>query len=388
MSISLPSTFIVAARRTAIGRIGGLHRRRRIEELAAPVIRAALEDAGIVPTDVGELIAGNASAGGNPARIIALAAGLSDAAAALTIDRDCASGLDAILYGARLIATGEASVVVAGGAESLSTAPWRVAKPRTVYQTPHFDSPNAAYDHAGAVGPQVAAAERLAAELQLTRDALDAYALRSHIRAYLAQEAKRFLGEIVPLKMAAEETRDESHDGDLEADDLAQIDPFVEGGRLTPGNTGLPHDGAAFAVLVSEARWKELGQPPALRLMASATCGVAPEAEASAPVEAIRSIEQRLNGAGLRAFGVIELGETSASQAIAVRDQLGIEDDHLNPDGGAIARGLPIGATGAVAVTRLFTRMVRQKNADSARKGIAAQGARGGIGVAAAFEAV
>ena len=122
--------------------------------------------------------------------------------------------------------------------------------------------------------------------------------------------------------------------------------------------------------------------------MASATCGVALEAEALAPVEAIRSIEQRLNGAGLRAFGVIELGETSASQAIAVRDQLGIEDDHLNPDGGAIARGLPIGATGAVAVTRLFTRMVRQKNADSARKGIAAQGARGGIGVAAAFEAV
>ena len=196
------------------------------------------------------------------------------------------------------------------------------------------------------------------------------------------------MGEIVPLRTAAEETRDESLDGDLEADDLADIAPFVEGGRLTPGNTSLPHDGAAFAVVVSEAFWKELGEVPALRLMASVACGVAPKIEASAPVEALRKLAERVNGSGLKAFGQFEMGETSAAQAIALRDQLGIDDDLLNPDGGAVARGLPIGASGAITVTRLFTRMVRNRPKDAARRGVALQGSRGGLGVAAAFEAV
>jgi acetyl-CoA C-acetyltransferase len=385
---SLQSSYIIAARRSAIGRVGGLHRRRRIEEIAGPVVTAALADAGIDPTRVDELIAGNVSAGGNPARLIALAAGLPETVAAMTIDRESASGLDAILHGARLIATGEASIVVAGGAESLSTAPWRVAKPRTVYQTPRFDSQNAAYDQNGDAGPHILAGELLAGELQLTREALDAYALRSHIRAYLAQEAKRFLGEIVTLRTSAEETRDESLDGDIDADDLAEIAPFIESGRLTPGNTALPHDGAAFAVLVSEKMWKELGQIPALRLQASVACGVPPQNEASAPVAALRKLAERVNGTGLKAFHQFEMGETSAAQAIAVRDILGLEDEQLNPDGGAIARGMPVGATGAISVTRLFTRMVRNRTKDSARKGAAVQGCRGGLSVAAAFEAV
>jgi acetyl-CoA C-acetyltransferase len=387
-TMSLQSSFIVAARRSAIGRVGGLHRRRRIEELAGPVIVAALADAGIAPDRVNELIAGNVSASGNPARLMALAAGLPGTVAAMTVDRECASGLDAILHGARLIATGEASIVVAGGAESLSTAPWRLAKPRTIYQTPRFDNQNAAYDQTGDADPHIAAAELLAGELQLTRDALDAYALRSHIRAYLAHEAKRFLGEIVPLRLSAEETRDESLDGDLTADDLADIAPFVEGDRTSAGNTALPHDGAAFAILVSEKIWRELGEIPGLRLKASVACGVVPGREASAPVEALRKLGERVNGHGLRAFGQFELGETSAAQAIAVRDQLGLEDELLNPDGGALARGMPIGASGAIAVTRLFSRMARNRTKDFVRQGIAVQGCKGGLGVAAAFEAV
>ena len=387
-SMSLQSSFIVAARRSAIGRVGGLHRHRRIEELAGPVIIAALADAGIAPDRVDELIAGNISAGGNPARLMALAAGLPGTVVALTVDRDCASGLDAILQGARLIATGEASVVVAGGAESLSTAPWRIAKPRTVYQTPRFDNQHAAYDLTGEADPHIAAAELLASELQLSREALDAYALRSHIRAYLAHEAKRFLGEIVPLRMSAEEARDESLDGDLTADDLAEFPPFTEGGRSAPGNTALPHDGAAFAVLVSETIWRELGEIPGLRLKASVACGVVPGREASAPVEALRKLGERVNGSGLRAFGQFELGETSAAQAIAVRDQLGLEDEQLNPDGGALARGLPIGASGAISIARLFTRMARRRGKEFVRQGIVVQGCKGGIGVAAAFEAV
>lgn len=387
-SMSSQGTYIVAARRTAIGRVGGLHRRRRIEELAGPVIAAVLADAGIAPTRVDELIAGNVTAGGNPARLIALSAGLPVTVAALTIDRDYASGIDAILHAARLIATGDASIVVAGGAEAISTAPWRVTKPRTVYQTPRFDNEHAAYDQTGNTGAQIAAAEHLAAELQLTRDALDAYALRSHIKAYLAHEAKRFVGEIVPLRVAADETRDESLDGDLTVDDLTDVAPFIEGGRLTPGNCSMPHDGAAFVVLVAEKVWKELGQAPGLRLTASAACAVAPDRETTAPVDALKKLARRVNGGGLRDYGLFELGETSAAQAIAVRDQLGLEDDSLNPDGGAIARGMPVGASSAVSVTRLFTRMVRARTPEAARRGMVVQGCKGGLAVAAAFELV
>ena len=136
--MSKTSAYIIAARRTALGRIGGLHRNRRIAELAAPVVRAALEDCGLAPERVDELIAGNATEGGNPARLIALAAGLSDTAAAATIDRQCASGLDAILAAIRAIGAGEADVIVAGGGEAISTAPWRIAKPKSLYQLPHF----------------------------------------------------------------------------------------------------------------------------------------------------------------------------------------------------------------------------------------------------------
>ncbi|MEL7048613.1 MAG: acetyl-CoA C-acyltransferase, partial [Pseudomonadota bacterium] len=128
--MSQSSAYIIAARRTALGRVGGLHRHRRVEDLAAPVVGQVLDDAGLTSSDVEELIIGNASQGGNPARLIALASGLPLSTSALTLDRQCASGLDAILTGAAAVERGDATVVVAGGAESLSTAPWRIAKPR------------------------------------------------------------------------------------------------------------------------------------------------------------------------------------------------------------------------------------------------------------------
>ncbi len=132
------SAYIVSARRSTLGRVGGIHRNRRIEDLAAPIITAALEDARIAPAYVDEIVIGNASQGGNPARLIALSAGLPLAAPAMTIDRQCGSGLDAVLHAIRVIDRGEAHIVVAGGVESLSTAPWRIAKPKSVYQIPHF----------------------------------------------------------------------------------------------------------------------------------------------------------------------------------------------------------------------------------------------------------
>ena len=379
--------YIIAARRSALGRIGGLHKGRRIEELCAPVVAGALRDSGLKTDRVDEVIVGNATQGGNPARLIALSSGLSDSVPAVTIDRQCGSGLDAILSAIRAIAAGDANVIVAGGAEALSTAPWRIAKPRTLYQLPRFTSfePGPAED--GGVPPLVEATEALAARLGISRAQQDAYALRTHLKAEAARTSKRFAGEIVPIRANAEEARDQSA---VEPDfkDLAQLAPYQQpDGTLTPGNTSAMHDGAAMAVVVSERVWAELGKPRALRLVAQAIRGVAPEEEASAPIEAMKSLNARLNGFKRSDIGIIELSESSAAQAIAIAQSLEFDEDLINPDGGAVARGHPLGAAGAVLVARLFARMARTEE-KRPQLGLAALGAQGGMGLAALFEAV
>lgn len=380
--------YIVAARRSALGRIGGLHRNRRIEDLTAPVVAAALEDSGLPADRVDEIVIGNASAGGNPARLIALTAGLPDSVSASTIDRQCASGLDAILSAARLIALGEASVIVAGGAESLSTAPWRIAKPKSIYQTPHFIGFEPASSEPADVLPQLEAAEEMARTLKIGRPQQDAYAIKSFLKAEQARDTRRFVGEIVPLKANAEEARDQSA-VDPDPDEIQQMLPFQQpDGTLTAGNTSALHDGAAIVVMVSEAVWQELGKPPALKLVAGTAQGVPHDREAWAPIAAVTRLYGRLNGHKPQDIGLFEIAETSAAQAIAVAEALGLDDGRLNPDGGGIVRGHPLGASGAVLVVRLFTRMVRSKDAGKPRYGVAAQGAVGGIGLAALFEAV
>lgn len=385
---SVSPAYIVAARRSALGRIGGLHRNRRIDDLTVPVLLAALEDCGIASGRVDEVIIGNASAGGNPARLIALAAGLPETAGASTIDRQCASGLDAILAAGRLISLGQASVIVAGGAESLSTAPWRIAKPKSIYQTPHFIGIEPVNPETADDLPQIEGNEELARALKIERSQQDAYAIKSFLKAEQAREARRFVGEIVPLKANAEEARDQSA-VDPDPQDMRQMAPFYQpGGTLTAGNTSTLHDGAAIIVMVSEAVWQELGKPAALKLVASAAQGVSFDREAWAPIAAVTKLYDRLNGQRPGDIGLFEVGETSAAQAIALIDALGIDDGLLNPDGGSIVRGHPLGASGAVLVVRLFTRMVRAKSADKPRFGVAAQGALGGMGVAALFEGV
>ncbi len=382
------TAYVVAARRSALGRVGGLHRNRRIEDLAAPVLRVALEDCGLTPDRVDEVIIGNASAGGNPARLIALAAGIPESVAASTVDRQCGSGLDAILNAARLISLGEASVIVAGGAESLSTAPWRIAKPKSLYQLPHFIGIEAATTETMPELPQFEAVEDLAKSLNITRRQQDAYAIKSFLKAVTAREDRRFVGEIVPLKANAEEARDQSA-VDPDPAEFEGLPPFQQpGGTLTSGNTSALHDGAAIVVIVSQAVWEELGKPRALRIVAGATQGVAHDAEASAPIAAVNKLYGRLNGQTPRDIGIFEVGETSAAQAIALATALGLDEGRLNLDGGAIARGHPLGASGAVLVVRLFTRMARGDATDRLRYGVAAQGALGGMGLAALFEAV
>ncbi|MBA4171551.1 MAG: acetyl-CoA C-acyltransferase [Hyphomicrobium sp.] len=385
------SAYIIAARRSALGRIGGIHKWRRVEELSAPVIAAALADCGVKPREIDEIIVGNASEGGNPARLIALTAGMAETCAATTVDRQCGSGLEAILSAIRLITCGDAEVVVAGGAESISNAPWRIAKPKSLYQIPHFMRFEPGTTDYSDEPQQFEASEQLSRKLGLSRGQLDAWAMKSHMKATTAREKRRFVGEIVPIRSTPEEARDQSAiEPGLE--DLEKLSPFLPpDGTLTPGNTSAMHDGAAFAVLVSEAHWVRLGRPTALKLVTSAAQGVSPDREGRAPAEAFRKMMSRINGLEIGRIGVVELSESSAAQALAFGAELGIDPDIINPDGGAVVRGHPFGAAGAVLVTRLFTRMTRgasQGGADGNRPthGVAVLGTMGGMGLAALFE--
>ncbi|MBU2582808.1 MAG: thiolase family protein [Alphaproteobacteria bacterium] len=383
------SSYIIAARRTALGRIGGLHRNRRIEALAAPVIEAALSDCGIAPDRVEELILGNASQGGNPARLVALASGLSETATAYTIDRQCASGLDAVLNACRNVSDGEAEVVLAGGAESLSTAPWRIAKPKSLYHQPHFIGLEPSLTDATEEPHLFEASELLSQRLNIAREHQDAWALKSHLKAESGREKRKFVGEIVPLRSNAEEAKDQSAANGASPEDFSSEPPWLPPeGRLTAANTSIMHDGAAIAVVVSQYVWEELGRPPAIRLVASVSRGVAPDNEAGAPMEAMRKLYDRLEGFNPKDIGLVELSETSAAQAIAFSTSLGLEDDLINPEGGAVVRGHPLAAAGAVLVVRLFSRMVRQRGTGKVQYGVATLGAIGGIGVAALFESV
>ncbi len=378
--------YVIAARRSAVGRVGGLHKSRRIEDLCAPLIAAALQDSGLEPQQIDEIIIGNATESGNPARLIALAAGLPETVSATTIDRQCGSGLDAILSAIRQVALGEAEAIVAGGADVVSTAPWRISKPRSLYQLPHFMSYEPAAGEMQDATPLIESSEALSARLGISRAQQDAYALRTHLKAEAARSNRRFVGEIVPMRANAEEARDQSA---IEPDykDLAQLAPYVApDGTLTPGNTSAIHDGGAMAVVVSERLWTTLGKPRAIRLVGQAARGVAPDAEASAPLEAMKKLKERMNGYKPTDIGVVEMSESSAAQAIALLQDFEIDEDVLNPDGGAIARGHPYGGAGAVLVARLFTRMARDE--EKANLGVATLGVMGGMGMAALFEAV
>jgi len=382
----LGPAYIIAARRTALGRPGGLHKSRRIESLTSPVVLAALEDAGLEPGAVDEIIFGNTTAGGNPARIIGLAAGLGEGVPALTVDRQCASGLDAILLGARAVALSEARVVVAGGGESLSTAPWRVARPKSLFQTPRFLGLE---PEDGAAAPHsVTASETLARRLGIGRERQDAYALQSHLKAERAAGERRFVREIVPLRMAAGEARDES--AEVESlQDLAELVPIVPpDGTHTHGNISAPQEGAAIAVIVAQEVWATLGRPHAMRLAGGLTQGVGASEEARAPVAALEKLMRTNSGFSRDKLALVEMSETSAAQALAVRDAFDLADEELSPDGGALVRGYPLGAASAVSLVRLFTRMVRSPEAGQRPYGAVTQGAIGGLGVAALFEAV
>jgi acetyl-CoA C-acetyltransferase len=266
-------------------------------------------------------------------------------------------------------------------------APWRVAKPRNLQQLPRFLSyePGSGEDREGPA--HIESAETLASRYGIGRAEQDAYALRSHLKAEQAREKKRFLGEIAPLRANPEEARDQSSVSP-DFKDLAQLAPYMPpDGTLTPGNTSSLHDGAAMAVVVSKDVWASLGKPRALRLLAHAARGMSPDNEAAAPIEAMQKLKARFDGYKPSDIGAIEMSESSAAQAIALIRSLEIDEDLVNPDGGAIARGHPFAAASSVLVTRLFTRMARGE-ASGPSLGVATLGVAGGMGLAALFEAV
>ncbi len=385
----MSAAFVIGAKRTAIGRVGGLHRRRDLPALAAPLIAALLGEAGLDGASVDEVILGNAAGGGgNPARLVALAAGLPESVPGISIDRQCASGLDAILAAARLIGCGAARIVVAGGAESPSTAPWRVAKPENLYHgMPQFFAqaqftPDADHD------PGMAeAAEAVARDFGITRQAQDAFALRSHRCAAAALAADEFASEIVPLGRDVAEMRDECVRTDLSAAVLARMPPLTPGGSVTAGNTCRINDGAALTLVVAEDVWRGMGAPPALRVVGGASAGVAPIHLGTGPVPAMRRLLTLVPDAAPGAIEAVEFNEAFASQVLASLDVLEIPLDKVNTGGGALAFGHPYGASGAVLVTRLFTRLVRKSATRGTTRGLALIGAAGGLGVAALFEA-
>ncbi|MGE0765964.1 MAG: thiolase family protein [Hyphomicrobiaceae bacterium] len=375
---------IIAARRTAVGRLGGLHRNRKLEDLAGPVIVQALDDAAIASNRVDMLVLGNTSAGNNPARLVSLLAGLPDHCVALSIDRHDASGLEAITTAVRRIEAGEAEIIVAGGAESLSTAPWRLAKPRTLFHMPRFIGLAQSDNGENGERPAIEAAETLAARMGISRRHQDEYAITNHIRATLARDARRFVREIVPLKGRTEEARDELVD-EPDIEDMEGYPALLGEGTVTAGNTSLPADASAFVVVVSEQVYEKAGRPPALVLDATASIGVAPAADLEAPIDAARRLDEKAAPPPLDEQQAVELAETSAAQAIAFGTALGLTEDILNADGGQIARGQPGGASSAVLAVRLFTRLVRYETASPHSHGTAVCGASGGQALAVRF---
>jgi acetyl-CoA C-acetyltransferase len=371
------TVYIISARRSAIGRIGGLHARRRIADLAGPVAAAALADAGLNAGDVDEFVMGNMSEGGNPARIVALAAGLGETVPAMTVDRQCASGLEAIILARQLIQTGDAEVVLAGGADSASNAPWRIARPRSVHHQPRFlglAGDGSGSETQGALHAPVFAeqGEALAEHAGIGRGQQDDWAWSSRERASRANEERRFSAEIVPLRKNAEEYRDQVAVMIEDAEELADLPAYNEpNGTVTAGTTAHIQDGSAFVVAVSEQVWQRLRCPPALEIVAHARGAVSTAQAGLAPLAAVEALlaKPALREAGLDIAGFerIEFSENTAAQGLAFSRAFDLDSGVLNACGGGVVRGHPLGASGAVVVVRLFADLM-------ASEGLASKG--------------
>jgi acetyl-CoA C-acetyltransferase len=388
-------TVILSAVRLPTGKFLGSLKELTAPQLGAMVVREAVRRAGIDPGVVDECIMGNvvsAGLGQAPARQAALRGGLSDGVSALTINKVCGSGLKAVMLAAQGIATGDASVVVAGGMESMSNAPYLLARAREGLRLGHGQVIDSMINdglwcsfedwHMGNAG------EVVASECGIGRQAQDTYALESHRKAADATDAGRFDTEILPVTLPQKKGEplvfgyDESIRRDTTLEALGKLAPaFAQDGTVTAGNAPPVNDGAAALVVTSALRAKELGVRPMARIVAQASSGLDPKHVLMTPVEAIRRVLSK-TGWKMSDVDLFEINEAFSVQLIAVLRQLGLDPSKVNVNGGAVALGHPIGASGARILTTLLYALAQR----NLRRGVAALCLGGGNGVAVAIE--
>jgi acetyl-CoA C-acetyltransferase len=389
---------IVSAVRTPVGKFQGALSDLSAVELGAIVVREAVRRAGVAPESVDECVMGcvlPAGLGQNPARQAALRGGLADSVAALTINMVCGSGLRAVALAAQGVMTGMTEIAVAGGMESMSNAPYLLPQARKGFRMGDGQVVDSMVkdglwcscddQHMGMT------AELVADKHSLTREAQDAYALESHRRAAAAWKEGRFAAEVVPVTLPAKKkgappmefAMDESVRPDASLEALAALRPAfkTEGGTVTAGNAPGVNDAAAAVVVMSAERAREMGLTPMAIIRAQATSGVAPRWVMLAPVKGVQNVLARA-GWDIGEVDLFELNEAFAVQALGVTRELGIGLENVNVNGGAVAIGHPIGASGARVLVTLLHEMQRR----DVRKGVAALCLGGGNSVAMALE--
>ena len=387
---------IVGAARTAVGSFGGSFKDISAVELGSVVIAEAVKRAGIKPEDVDEVIMGNvlqAGLGQNPARQSAMKAGIPQKVPSMTINKVCGSGLKAVTLAAQAIAAGEAEVIVAGGMENMSQAPYLLKNARWGYRLGSGDLVDGLihdglwddfYDCHMAVN-----AESLADEYKISRNQQDAFALESQMRVKEAQEEGKFTEEIIPIMIPQKKAEplkfdvDEFPRPDTTLEKLSKLKPaFKKDGTITAGNASGINDGAAAVVVISEERLKELRiKEPLGRIAAYSSVGVDPKLMGIGPVEAVRKTLEKVK-LKLDEIDLIEANEAFAVQTLAVTRELGWDLSKVNVNGGAIALGHPIGASGARILVTLLYEMKRRK----CKRGLATLCIGGGQGIAAIIE--
>jgi acetyl-CoA C-acetyltransferase len=386
---------IVSAVRTPVGKLLGALKSFKATELGAIVVREAVKRAGVKPEEVDEVIMGcvfQAGLGQNPARQAALRGGLPDTVSAVTVNKVCGSGLKAVMMAAQGVQLGDTEIVVAGGMESMSNAPYLLPKAREGYRLGNGkildsiiqDGLWCAFDdqHMGCTG------EVVSERFHVSRAEQDEYALNSHRKAVAAIKAGKFNDEIVPVEIPQKKgapvvvETDEPVREDTSLEVLGKLKPaFKEGGTVTAGNAPGVNDGASAVVVTSEERAKSLGVEPLARIVAQATSGTEPKLVMMAPVEAIKKLIKK-TGWSLKDVDLIELNEAFAVQAVAITRELNLDPDKINVNGGAVALGHAIGQSGS----RILTTMLYELKRRNAHRGIAALCLGGGNAVALAVE--
>ena len=392
----MEKTVILSAVRTPVGKFLGGLAPLSATELGAIAVRAAVERAGIDPKQVDEIIMGNvlpAGLGQNPARQAGLGGGLDPRVAAMTINKVCGSGLKAAALADQAIRLGEAEVEVAGGMESMSNAPYLLTKARTGYRLGHGEAIDSmihdglwdVYEnfHMGMTG------ELVAEKYKISREEQDRFAFDSHQKAIAAAKAGYFQSQIVPVEIAGKKgektaiAKDESPREDTSIEALARLKPvFKKDGTVTAGNAPGTNDGAAALVLTSESLASKLSKTPIARVVAQATSGVEPKWVMMAPVQAVEKLLAKTGWDRDRDVELVELNEAFSVQALAVMRELKLDPAKVNVNGGAVAIGHPIGASGARILVTLLHEMIRR----NAKRGIAALCLGGGNAVALAVE--